>query len=70
MGHRVFGELTPFGKPETQRPLHRAAGFPDNGCQYGGPSCVRCELPECVHDLSAVKFREFAQSWQVAQNQR
>lgn len=22
----------------------------DEGCQYGGPSCLLCQLPACVHD--------------------
>lgn len=24
--------------------------YPDNGCRTGGPSCLACPLPVCVHD--------------------
>ncbi len=24
--------------------------YPDRGCATGGPSCLECPLPRCVHD--------------------
>ncbi len=38
---------------ETHRvdPDHYLPTFEDHGCEYGGPSCLACPLPQCVHDL-------------------
>lgn len=31
--------------------------LPDTGCQYGGPSCLSCALPECVWDMDGFAFK-------------
>ena len=29
--------------------------YPDNGCKYGGPSCLTCPLEDCVQDNPALR---------------
>lgn len=67
MGHRLPGGLIPFGPSEAQRSVVVRVRK-DRGCPYGGPSCLRCGLPQCVEDLSAEQFRQFVLSWEAAQN--
>lgn len=26
--------------------------YPDDGCVHGGPSCLTCRLPMCIHDMA------------------
>jgi hypothetical protein len=30
----------------------------DTGCQFGGPSCLNCQLPVCVHDMAGGVVRQ------------
>lgn len=42
-----------FGIPRAHRRT-KAVTFdrhpPDTGCDAGGPSCLRCPLPQCIYD--------------------
>jgi len=64
--HRTLSDAVPYGK---RRPGAQDFRPPrDEGCRYGGPSCLRCELPQCVEDLDYVELAAFLRDWQAAQN--
>ena len=33
--------------------------LPDDGCRWGGPSCLACQLPKCVLDMTRAEHTAF-----------